>query len=66
MKELKDLYKILPKDAHIRYSGVTGYGEALIQTALTRFSLYLPALPASSQSPGLRIRNLLFKNITLQ
>ncbi len=34
MKELKDLYKILPKDAHIRYSGVTGYGEALIQTAL--------------------------------
>ena len=31
---LKELYKVLPKDAIIRYSGVTGYGEKLIQTAL--------------------------------
>ena len=31
---LKDLYKKLPKEAVIRYSGVTGYGEKLIQTAL--------------------------------
>ena len=31
---LKDLYKILPKGIIIRYSGVTGYGEKLIQTAL--------------------------------
>mgnify|MGYP004630242817 CR=1 FL=1 len=31
---LKELYEILPKDAVIRYSGVTGYGEKLIQTAL--------------------------------
>ena len=34
MQMLRDLYKILPKDAKIRYSGVTGYGEKLIQTAL--------------------------------
>ena len=27
---LKELYEILPKDAVIRYSGVTGYGEKLI------------------------------------
>ena len=31
---LKELYKVLPKKATIRYSGVTGYGEKLIQTAL--------------------------------
>ena len=31
---LKELYKILPKEAKIRYSGVTGYGEKLIQTGL--------------------------------
>ena len=31
---LKDLYKKLPKDVHIRLSGVTGYGEELIKTAL--------------------------------
>ena len=31
---LKDLYSILPKKAKIRFSGVTGYGEKLIQTAL--------------------------------
>ena len=34
IKMLKELYKILPKDITIRYSGVTGYGEKLIQTAL--------------------------------
>ena len=31
---LKKLYSFLPKTAKIRYSGVTGYGEKLIQTAL--------------------------------
>ena len=31
---LKTLYKELPKDVVLRYSGVTGYGEKLIQTAL--------------------------------
>ena len=31
---LKELYGILPKTAKIRFSGVTGYGEKLIQTAL--------------------------------
>ena len=31
---LKELYEVLPKEAIIRYSGVTGYGEKLIQTAL--------------------------------
>ena len=31
---LKELYKVLPKKATIRYSGVTGYGEKLIKTAL--------------------------------
>ena len=31
---LKELYSVLPKKAVIRYSGVTGYGEKLIQTAL--------------------------------
>ena len=31
---LKKLYSVLPKGAKIRYSGVTGYGEKLIQTAL--------------------------------
>ncbi len=31
---LKELYKVLPKKAKLRYSGVTGYGEKLIQTAL--------------------------------
>ena len=31
---LKKLYSVLPQKAKIRYSGVTGYGEKLIQTAL--------------------------------
>ena len=31
---LKNLYKKLPKKAKIRFSGVTGYGEHLIKTAL--------------------------------
>ncbi len=31
---LKQLYSCLPNTAKIRYSGVTGYGEKLIQTAL--------------------------------
>ena len=31
---LEKLYSALPKEAKIRYSGVTGYGEKLIQTAL--------------------------------
>ena len=31
---LKELYKVMPQEAIIRYSGVTGYGEKLIQTAL--------------------------------
>jgi len=31
---LKKLYSILPEKAVIRYSGVTGYGEKLIQTGL--------------------------------
>ena len=31
---LKKLYSVLPKKAILRYSGVTGYGEKLIQTAL--------------------------------
>ena len=31
---LKELYKELPNDVTIRFSGVTGYGEKLIQTAL--------------------------------
>ncbi len=31
---LKQLYAILPQKAILRYSGVTGYGEKLIQTAL--------------------------------
>ncbi len=34
IKMLKQLYSILPEKAIIRYSGVTGYGERLIQTAL--------------------------------
>ncbi|MBE5805590.1 MAG: 2-hydroxyglutaryl-CoA dehydratase [Clostridiales bacterium] len=34
MNMLKELYSILPKTAKIRFSGVTGYGEKLIQTAL--------------------------------
>ena len=34
IKMLKELYSVLPKEAIIRYSGVTGYGEKLIQTAL--------------------------------
>ena len=34
MKMLKKLYSELPEKAVIRYSGVTGYGEKLIQTAL--------------------------------
>ena len=31
---LKETYSIIPKNAKIRFSGVTGYGEKLIQTAL--------------------------------
>ena len=31
---LKNLYKVLPQEAIIRYSGSTGYGEKLIQTGL--------------------------------
>jgi len=31
---LKKLYSVLPEKAVLRYSGVTGYGEKLIQTAL--------------------------------
>jgi predicted CoA-substrate-specific enzyme activase len=31
---LKKLYKILPEKAIIRYCGITGYGEKLVQTAL--------------------------------
>ncbi len=31
---LKEVYVVLPKSAKIRFSGVTGYGEKLIQTAL--------------------------------
>ena len=34
IKMLKKLYEILPTNITIRYSGVTGYGEKLIQTAL--------------------------------
>ena len=34
IKALKKLYAELPEKAVIRYSGVTGYGEKLIQTAL--------------------------------
>ena len=34
IKMLNDLYKILPDSAKLRFSGVTGYGEKLIQTAL--------------------------------
>ncbi len=34
MNMLKQLYQVLPKKAILRYSGVTGYGEKLIQTAL--------------------------------
>ena len=31
---LKKLYSILPEKAILRYSGITGYGEKLVQTAL--------------------------------
>ena len=31
---LKKMYKVLPKTAKLRYSGVTGYGEKLIQTGV--------------------------------
>jgi len=34
MNMLKSLYSVLPEKAVIRHSGVTGYGEKLIQTAL--------------------------------
>ena len=34
IKMLKDLYSKIPETANIRFSGVTGYGEKLIQTAL--------------------------------
>ncbi|MCL2859837.1 MAG: 2-hydroxyacyl-CoA dehydratase [Oscillospiraceae bacterium] len=32
---LKNLYAILPSTATLRYCGITGYGEKLVQTALT-------------------------------
>ena len=31
---LKSLYKAIPKEAKLRFSGVTGYGEKLIQTGI--------------------------------
>ena len=34
IKMLKELYSVLPKNVNVRYSGVTGYGEKLIQAAL--------------------------------
>ena len=34
VKMLKQLYSVLPENVNIRFSGVTGYGEQLIQTAL--------------------------------
>ena len=34
MNMLRKLYSVLPEKAILRYSGVTGYGEKLIQTAL--------------------------------
>ena len=34
IKMLKQLYSVLPASVTVRYSGVTGYGEKLIQTAL--------------------------------
>lgn len=34
IKMLKELYLVIPKTCKIRFSGVTGYGEKLIQTAL--------------------------------
>ena len=34
MNMLKKMYSVLPEKADIRYSGVTGYGEQLIKTAL--------------------------------
>ena len=34
MNMLRKLYSVLPNTAKLRYSGVTGYGEKLIQTAL--------------------------------
>ena len=34
IKMLKQLYSVIPESVTIRYSGVTGYGEKLIQTAL--------------------------------
>lgn len=34
IKMINELYNVLPDSTKIRYSGVTGYGEKLIQTAL--------------------------------
>ena len=34
IKMLKELYSLLPEKAIVRYSGITGYGEKLVQTAL--------------------------------
>ena len=34
IKMLNKLYSVIPKEIKIRFSGVTGYGEKLIQTAL--------------------------------
>lgn len=34
MNMLKKVYQVIPSKATLRYSGVTGYGEKLIQTAL--------------------------------
>lgn len=34
IKVLKEIYSLIPPDAQIKASGITGYGEALIQSAL--------------------------------
>ena len=34
LQTVGEIYDLLPEDAHIRKVGVTGYGEALIKTAL--------------------------------
>ena len=34
IKMIKQMYSVLPKTAKLRFSGVTGYGEKLIQTGL--------------------------------
>ena len=45
MKMLKTLYKEIPENIKIRLSGVTGYGEKLIQSALNMsFILFFSSL----------------------